>query len=299
MNDTPFRIVSDPTWGYRRLDPLPADAELTAWYESKYYDLVRKGGRACELGRLMAGGETAARERAWLCDTLYTDVRELLIEHAPGRRVLDVGCGTGDLLESLAKHGFDCVGTEPSTEAAGVARARGLDVRPSTFTAFLAAHRASGAAPYDAVTLMNVLEHVPHPAEVLDQMAEVVRPGGIVCVRVPNEFTDLQAAASPKVGRAEYWVAAPDHINYFDFASLGALLGEKGFSVVYQQGDFPMELFLLMGEHYVGNPEVGAACHQKRIAMETAMPGALRRRIYAALGAAGVGRNAMVLARRA
>ncbi|HMW42440.1 MAG TPA: hypothetical protein PKC88_08695, partial [Plasticicumulans sp.] len=66
MNAQPHPTVTDPELGFRRLDPLPAADELAAFYESRYYDLIRRGGRAPEIGRLLAGGETAARERDWL-----------------------------------------------------------------------------------------------------------------------------------------------------------------------------------------------------------------------------------------
>ena len=87
------------------------------------------------------------------------------------------------------------------------------------------------------------------------------------------------------------------HINYFDFESLGGLLERKGLEVVHRQGDFPMELFLLMGENYVGDSEVGERCHEKRVRFETALPAELRRCMYEALAGVGVGRSCLVCGR--
>jgi hypothetical protein len=92
-------------------------------------------------------------------------------------------------------------------------------------------------------------------------------------------------------------VAIPDHINYFDFKSLSTLLKRLGFEVIYSQTDFPMELFLLMGDDYVGNKEIGNKCHQKRVNFEMAVPGELRRRIYQALAEVGLGRVCIIFAR--
>lgn len=63
---------------------------------------------------------------------------------------------------------------------------------------------------------------------------------------------------------------------------------------------FPMEAFLLMGEHYVGDPALGRACHNRRkrfdLALENAGLREARRAFYRALAGAGIGREAMVIA---
>lgn len=56
----------------------------------------------------------------------------------------------------------------------------------------------------------------------------------------------------------------PDHINYFDFHGIEILLENLGFGIVLKTSDFPMELFLLMGEDYIENYKVGIKCHQKK-----------------------------------
>src|SRR3981081_2781030 len=249
-----FRVTEDSTHGFRRLDPVPPEAEVSEFYESQYYDLLRKGNRAPELGRLMAGGEVAAKELQWLRGALYTDIVSVLGEVAPGRRLLEVGCGTGDFVAFSQEHGFSSVGTEPSSEAAQRAASQGLTVHNMTLEKFVA---QSGAAKFDVVVMINVLEHVPDPVRTLQECKQVLVPGGILCVRVPNDFTEMQVAAKKKIGGDPWWIAVPDHINYFNFASLTQTLNRIGFDAVYAQGDFPMEMFLLMGENYIGNAEVG------------------------------------------
>lgn len=116
-------------------------------------------------------------------------------------------------------------------------------------------------------------------------------------MKVPNDFSEIQLAAHKQLGKEAWWTAIPDHINYFDFQSLHSLLERMGVEVIYSQGDFPMELFLLMGDDYVGNPEVGSRCHQRRVRFEMAIPDELRRRIYRALAEVGVGRDCLVFGR--
>lgn len=297
MNEAEYRVVRDHTYGFGRLEPLPEPDELAEFYESHYYHLIRQGGRAAEIRHLMAGGEEAARERSWLKATVHADIAHFLSEHAPGKRVLDIGSGTGELLSSLQENGFEGVGVEPSAEAAGLARDKGLTVHQGTFEEFVASPQRTAARDFDAAILINVVEHVPDPAALIELTRQVLKPGGILGIRVPNDFNELQLAAQKALGSDAWWIAAPDHINYFDFESLRRLMEGLGFDIVQAQGDFPMELFLLMGDNYVGNPEVGDVCHRKRILFETNIPAELRRRFYTACARIGVGRDCFVFGR--
>ena len=293
-----YRVVEDPQYGYRRLDPIPADNELARFYQSHYYHLIRQGGRAHELKHLMAEGEESQRERQWLRHTIYADIAYALEAHAPGRRVLDVGCGTGEALSFLKEQGFSTVGIEPSAEASAAASARGIETLNMTLEEFVRHRERTGAAAVDAVLLLCVLEHVPDPAGMLGAVRSVLNPGGVVGIRVPNDFNEIQRIAREKIDKAPWWIAVPDHINYFTFESLRAFLDRVGFDVVYEQADFPMEVFLLMGDDYVGNESVGSACHARRVRFEMAIPAELRRRMYQALAPTGVSRDCLVFARR-
>jgi hypothetical protein len=103
-------------------------------------------------------------------------------------------------------------------------------------------------------------------------------------------------------GTRPWWLAPPHHLNYFDFDSLQGLLSRLGLDVLEAMTSFPMELFLLMGEDYVGNDELGRACHARRkkfdLSLESAGLGAVRRRLYGALAKAGLGREAIIVARK-
>ncbi len=290
-----FRVVEDSTYGFRRLDPVPPESDLKEFYESRYYDLLRKGNRAPELRRVMEGGEAAEKELRWLREGLYTDIVNVLDRVAPGRGLLEVGCGTGDFLDFSREHGFSCVGTEPALEAAQRALAKGLTVHTMTLDKFVA---RSPAATFDVVVMLNVLEHVPDAVKTLQECKQVLAPGGILCVRVPNDFTAIQTAAREKGGADPWWIAVPDHINYFNFASLRQTFDRLGFDTVYAQGDFPMEMFLLMGENYIGNPELGGQCHARRVQFDLGLPPELRRKIYAALASVDVGRNCLVFGKK-
>lgn len=283
--------------GFLQLDPVPDPAALNAFYQSRYYDLLRQGGRAPEIRKLLDVGGERAEELAWLESTLYQDLRDAILPYTDGREVLDVGCGAGDLVLWLAGQGFAASGIDPSTDAVAAARARGADAHCATLEAWAA--EPANAGRYGAITLVNVLEHVPDPLAVLSALHGLLAPGGALAFRVPNDFSEIQAAAEAAgVERKGWWIAAPDHINYFRPETARAACAEAGLEVVSVTADFPMELFLLMGVNYVDDPADGKRAHAMRRRLEMTLPKAMRQRLYGALAGLGLGRNMLVTARR-
>jgi 2-polyprenyl-3-methyl-5-hydroxy-6-metoxy-1,4-benzoquinol methylase len=290
-----FKVVADPRYGYRRIDPIPTPQELESFYKTRYYSLLKAGGRAPELKRILEGGESARGELEWLAGTLWTDIHETMTEllhpqAKEGACVLDYGCGPGHFSGYLMKQGWRVEGVEIAEDAAAMARAEGLSVYDSIATI------PDRQGRYNAIVSLNVLEHVPEPMEVLIELRQVLKPGGFVVIRVPNDFSPLQEIAQKQLGTDPWWVAIPDHINYFNFESLERLLKAAGFDVVDQFGDFPMEMFLLFGDVYVGNPELGSQCHGRRRKFELALPSKLRRELYRKLASCGIGRDQLVFA---
>ena len=92
-------------------------------------------------------------------------------------------------------------------------------------------------------------------------------------------------------------IAIPDHVNYFDFKSIVKLVEGTGFQVIELLTDFPMEIFLLFGDIYVGNPQVGNICHKKRISVELSLPTEFRRKLYKHFASEGIGINCLIFAK--
>ena len=100
-----------------------------------------------------------------------------------GQRVLDVGCGGGILADSMARKGADVLGIDLAGKALRVAQLHALEAQTPRVTyreVSVEALAAEQPASFDAVTCMEMLEHVPDPASVVRACAALVRPGGWV-----------------------------------------------------------------------------------------------------------------------
>lgn len=112
-------------------------------------------------------------------------------EHAKGlasKRVLDVGCGGGILSEAMAAKGASVTGLDMGEASLEVARLHllesGLHV---DYVGEPVEHYASQhPAQFDVVTCMEMLEHVPDPASVIQACAQLVKPGGLVVFSTLN-----------------------------------------------------------------------------------------------------------------
>lgn len=99
-----------------------------------------------------------------------------------GKAVLDVGCGGGILAESMARQGAKVKGIDLSDKALKVAELHGLESGIDVDYESIAAEDLATREPagYDVVTCMEMLEHVPDPAAVVQACATLVKPGGRV-----------------------------------------------------------------------------------------------------------------------
>lgn len=105
-------------------------------------------------------------------------------KHAPltGKRVLDIGCGGGILSESMAKRGAIVKGIDLGTAPLAVAKIHAKEENIDIDYQAIAAEDIALQEPnsYDIVTCMEMLEHVPDPAAIVQACATLVKPGGHV-----------------------------------------------------------------------------------------------------------------------
>ncbi|MEO7242148.1 MAG: bifunctional 2-polyprenyl-6-hydroxyphenol methylase/3-demethylubiquinol 3-O-methyltransferase UbiG [Variovorax sp.] len=100
-----------------------------------------------------------------------------------GQRVLDVGCGGGILTDAMARKGADALGIDLASPTLKVAQLHALEAgtRGVAYREINAEALAADApAAFDAITCMEMLEHVPDPAAIVKACATLVKPGGWV-----------------------------------------------------------------------------------------------------------------------
>lgn len=139
-----------------------------------------------------------------------------------GRRLLDVGCGSGEFLQRMRSFGWETVGVEPDPVAAARARNAKLDVRDGQLV-----DAAFHADFFDAIVLSHVIEHVHDPVGLLRECARVLRPGGVLMVMTPN----LESVGHRRFGADWRGLEPPRHLHLFSSRSLSACIREAGLTV--------------------------------------------------------------------
>ena len=159
-----------------------------------------------------------------------------------GKKVVDIGCGGGILAESIAQSGAETTGIDLSEKALKVAELHALEVGANlTYRAISAEDLAQEqAGQYDVVTCMEMLEHVPDPASVVQACADLCKPGGTLFFstlnRNPKSYLFAIIGAEyilrllPK-GTHEYAkFIKPSELVHFTRAAGLEMLGMKGLS---------------------------------------------------------------------
>jgi 2-polyprenyl-3-methyl-5-hydroxy-6-metoxy-1,4-benzoquinol methylase len=180
---------------------------------------------------------------------------------------LDIGTGPGYFLDAALKRGKQVTGVEPGVPAAQHAISKGHYVLNSFFDEEL----ATSLGRFDGVHCSEVLEHVPDPLKFLKDIQKTMGPDSILCTVVPNDFSIIQKIYTSKVNtQPKWWIDPPFHLNYFSGETLRLLLNKSGLEVIHETSMFPIDIFLLMGDHYVGNDALGKQSHLRRKNMEMA-----------------------------
>ncbi len=284
-----FDVIECTTCGFAHIVPIPTADDLSSVYKDDYYTTEKP-----------LYLEQHAEDKEWW-QMVYAERYDLFEEMLPteGRTLLDVGSGPGYFLAEGARRGWSVTGIEPSLAASEHARSMGLDV----VQGFLGSDTAPALGMFDVIHMSEVLEHIPDPGEMIRLLRSMLNPGGLLYVMVPNEYSPFQEALRDGCGFDPWWVSPPHHVNYFNRDSLAGLMRSADFEVVHSDATFPIDMFLLMGENYVGDDATGRRCHALRKNFEFNLAKAgktqLKKDLYSSLAELGLGRLVGVLGRAA
>lgn len=245
------RLFAAPgEWSFKRcpasgcgllwLDPMPAADDIGRAYADYYTHSEGANGRDSALGRLFA-----AAKRGYLANRFDyaagTDLRERLLGLLPwlypGRtaeldfsvmwldasrrgRLLDIGSGSGWLIEHMGSLGWQAEGIDFDLRAVERARGCGLTVHHGD----LLSRRLAGGS-FDAITLSHSIEHVHDPLAWLAEVHRLLRPGGRMVIATPN------SASLGHRRYGEHWLALdpPRHLQLFNRETLSRALRRAGF----------------------------------------------------------------------
>jgi len=284
-----YDVIECAECKFRHIIPIPSQEELSSIYRNEYYSEDKPVFSIERFLEDIEWWQLVFRER-------FEKIEEFM-DGKPGR-ILDVGSGTGHFLLEGKNRGWITKGIEPSRQALEYSKTLGLDVKDG----FLTPESSHELGEFDVVHMSEVLEHIPDPLKFFGISHSLLKKDGLVCVVSPNEYNPFQNALKNIFDFKPWWVAPPHHINFFNRRSLFELLKKCGFSAVFHESTFPMEMFLLMGQNYVDDPDLGRQCHFNRKAFELNLDranlGDLKRRMYGFFSENDIGREIMVIGRK-
>jgi 2-polyprenyl-3-methyl-5-hydroxy-6-metoxy-1,4-benzoquinol methylase len=156
-------------------------------------------------------------------DFVLKRLDEIIAEFAPykkNNRLLDVGFGSGVVMQTAARAGWTAMGQEISGTAVAHARSLGFEV----FRGELVDAKYESDS-FDVVTCSEVFEHVPDPQELAFEMARILRPGGLLWATTPHG-----KSISERLLKLEWSLnCPPEHLQLFSIKGMKKLLTEAGF----------------------------------------------------------------------
>ena len=201
--------------------PPPTLEELLQLYQEDYYDswggeelenvvnLQKKSNFQKHLGRIK--------------------------EQIPSGSILDVGCAKGHFVDLALSNGFDAYGVEISSYSGSIASQKVGAERIHSGTLEDAPFKGK---KFNAVTMFDLLEHVPDLHGTLSTVFSRLHPGGLLYIVTPNT-----RSLSHRIMGKDWWHYKREHLYYFDELSLGRLLEKHGFTTI-NTGSSPKHLSL-------------------------------------------------------
>jgi len=199
-----YQVFRCDVCGFQFVAPTPTVGELARYYDQGYaVPLERYASYSARHQERIAELERWCPERG---------------------RLLEVGASYGHSLALARDRGWQVAGVELSPTAARYARERfGLDIHSCDLL-----DAPFEEQSFDAAILWHVLEHTQDPQAQLRRLYALLRPGGVLGLRVPN----VSSFGARLAGRSWPWMCPPAHLWYFSPTTLPRLLEKCGFALL-------------------------------------------------------------------
>ncbi|MFA6012172.1 MAG: class I SAM-dependent methyltransferase [Desulfobacteraceae bacterium] len=214
-----FTFVACSTCGHVYLNPRPGDHCLHLAYPDNYYTV--SGRHTSRQSAIIA------RLKSFVIKRRLRFFQELL----KGRgRILEVGCGDGVLLVDLKTRNpqLDLVGLDLALGKETIKRCKAMGI---TLMETSVEQADLGHDRYDLIIVNQVIEHVPDPAQVMQNLAKALKHGGYISIETPN-----RDGYDHTFFRRSFWGGYyfPRHLHLFDRDGLKSCVENSGLTVVYQ-----------------------------------------------------------------
>lgn len=189
-----------------------------------------------------------------LINRIYREVRKitlgnkagLVAKYARGKKLVDIGAGTGAFAAHMQQFGWEVLAIEPDEEARKLAAARGLKTGDEA--------DLSELTEVNVITMWHVLEHVHQLQDRVATLRRMLATGGIAVIAVPNPESDDARRYGP------YWAAydVPRHLYHFTPKSMRQLFEKQGFKSVstHWMPFDPFYIALLSEQYKAGKPRL-------------------------------------------
>lgn len=194
--------------------PKPSDEGLDKYYKSEAYISHTDANTSFFDKVYQAVKNYTIKRKIKLINSLNTE----------SRTILDIGCGTGDFLESCIKNGWNINGVEPNEGA------RNLAIKKTEISIYADIEEILklNDVKFDVITMWHVLEHIPNLKDYILILNKILKPKGTLIIAVPN-YKCYDATYYGK-----FWAAydVPRHLWHFSQKSIKVLFSKVDLQVV-------------------------------------------------------------------